>query len=258
VEDARLDGRRRRAPPRPGCAPEHHLEARTTCLADLLAHWSPDGDPQKAEELRAHPVVRELNIYADEWQNLLSRAQPRDARRRGIRMSVPRRSFDVVVLGSGPGGQKAAVQAAKLGKRVLVIERDATVGGECVHRGTIPSKTLRETAAAAARARNSACSRLATRKARPVEVASLMQRKERVLLHHERYIGGSSSATRSTSGAATDASCRPGRSRSPRSTAPLRVAVGTWVVIATARGRAIPPTCRSTTRTCSTATRSSR
>jgi NAD(P) transhydrogenase len=50
-----------------------------------------------------------------------------------------------VVIGSGPAGQKAAVQAAKAGKRVLVIEKGREPGGACVHRGTIPSKTLRET-----------------------------------------------------------------------------------------------------------------
>jgi NAD(P) transhydrogenase len=53
-------------------------------------------------------------------------------------------SFDVVVIGSGPAGQKAAIQAAKVGKRVAVIERDRRVGGSCVHTGTIPSKSLRE------------------------------------------------------------------------------------------------------------------
>jgi len=53
-------------------------------------------------------------------------------------------SFDVVVIGSGPAGQKAAIQAAKAGRRVAVIERDRQVGGSCVHRGTIPSKSLRE------------------------------------------------------------------------------------------------------------------
>jgi NAD(P) transhydrogenase len=52
--------------------------------------------------------------------------------------------FDVVVIGSGPAGQKAAIQAAKAGKRVAVIERDRRVGGSCVHTGTIPSKSLRE------------------------------------------------------------------------------------------------------------------
>ena len=52
--------------------------------------------------------------------------------------------FDVVVIGSGPAGQKAAIQSAKAGKRVAVIERDRQVGGSCVHTGTIPSKSLRE------------------------------------------------------------------------------------------------------------------
>jgi NAD(P) transhydrogenase len=52
--------------------------------------------------------------------------------------------FDVLVLGSGPGGQKAAVAAAKLGRRVAVVERDHMIGGVCINTGTIPSKTLRE------------------------------------------------------------------------------------------------------------------
>jgi NAD(P) transhydrogenase len=53
-------------------------------------------------------------------------------------------AFDVLVIGSGPAGQKAAIQAAKSGKRVAVMERDRHVGGACVHTGTIPSKALRE------------------------------------------------------------------------------------------------------------------
>ena len=52
--------------------------------------------------------------------------------------------YDLVVIGSGPGGQKAAVAAAKLGKSVAVIERGWMLGGVCVNTGTIPSKTLRE------------------------------------------------------------------------------------------------------------------
>ncbi|MCX8561531.1 Si-specific NAD(P)(+) transhydrogenase [Mycolicibacterium mucogenicum] len=52
--------------------------------------------------------------------------------------------FDLVVIGSGPGGQKAAIAAAKLGKSVAVIERGRMLGGVCVNTGTIPSKTLRE------------------------------------------------------------------------------------------------------------------
>ncbi len=51
---------------------------------------------------------------------------------------------DLLVIGSGPGGQKAAIAAAKLGRRVCVVERRHMVGGVCVNTGTIPSKTLRE------------------------------------------------------------------------------------------------------------------
>src|SRR4029077_13517391 len=54
------------------------------------------------------------------------------------------REYDLVVIGSGPGGQKAAIAAAKLGKSVAVIEHDRMLGGVCTNTGTIPSKTLRE------------------------------------------------------------------------------------------------------------------
>ena len=52
--------------------------------------------------------------------------------------------FDLVCIGSGPAGQRAAVQAAKLGQRAAVIEKRRCVGGVCIDTGTIPSKTLRE------------------------------------------------------------------------------------------------------------------
>jgi NAD(P) transhydrogenase len=56
----------------------------------------------------------------------------------------PDYEFDLVCIGSGPAGQRAAVQAAKLGKRVAVVERRRIVGGVCIDTGTIPSKTFRE------------------------------------------------------------------------------------------------------------------
>ena len=52
--------------------------------------------------------------------------------------------YDLVVIGSGPAGQKGAICAAKLRKKVAIIDRKKTIGGVCVHTGTIPSKTLRE------------------------------------------------------------------------------------------------------------------
>jgi NAD(P) transhydrogenase len=52
--------------------------------------------------------------------------------------------FDVIVLGSGPGGEGAAMRATKAGKRVAVVEKQREVGGHCTHRATIPSKALRQ------------------------------------------------------------------------------------------------------------------
>lgn len=56
----------------------------------------------------------------------------------------PESHYDLIVLGSGPSGQRAAIQAAKLKKRVAVVEQDSCVGGVCTNTGTIPSKSFRE------------------------------------------------------------------------------------------------------------------
>jgi NAD(P) transhydrogenase len=53
-------------------------------------------------------------------------------------------TYDLIVIGSGPAGQRAAIQGSKMGKRVAVIERREVLGGVCVNTGTIPSKTFRE------------------------------------------------------------------------------------------------------------------
>jgi len=63
---------------------------------------------------------------------------------KSIKSKVPDAQFDLVVIGSGPGGQRAAVQAAKTGKKVALIEKYHKMGGGCVHWGTLPSKSLRE------------------------------------------------------------------------------------------------------------------
>lgn len=52
--------------------------------------------------------------------------------------------YDLIVIGSGPAGQRAAIQAAKSGKRVALIEKQQEIGGVCINTGTIPSKTMRE------------------------------------------------------------------------------------------------------------------
>src|ERR1051325_9226348 len=57
---------------------------------------------------------------------------------------MPEFDYDLLVIGSGPAGQRAAIQAAKLDKRVAIVERRAVVGGVSINTGTIPSKTLRE------------------------------------------------------------------------------------------------------------------
>ena len=54
------------------------------------------------------------------------------------------RSYDLIVIGSGPAGQRAAIQAAKCGRKVVVVEQREVVGGACINTGTIPSKTMRE------------------------------------------------------------------------------------------------------------------
>src|SRR5580698_3138684 len=57
---------------------------------------------------------------------------------------TPMQSYDLIVIGSGPAGQRAAIQASKAGKRVALIEKREVIGGACINTGTIPSKTLRE------------------------------------------------------------------------------------------------------------------
>src|SRR5207253_303706 len=72
----------------------------------------------------------------------ISPAHPRRAETRSL---PAMREFDLLVIGSGPAGQKAAIQAAKLRKRVAVIEKESVLGGTCVNTGTLPSKTLKDT-----------------------------------------------------------------------------------------------------------------
>lgn len=95
--------------------------------------------------------------------------------------------FDVIVIGSGPSGQKAAVQAAKANKTVALIERDQYLGGACVHRGTIPSKTLRENALRVTHMRQNA--KLANFELdEDVEMSTLIDRLDLVVKAHDDYM----------------------------------------------------------------------
>lgn len=96
-------------------------------------------------------------------------------------------NFDLIVIGSGPAGQKAAIQAAKLDKKVALIERTREIGGSCVHRGTIPSKTLRENALRIKDMRmNAAIANFTLNEA--TELATLITRLEDVLSAHDEYM----------------------------------------------------------------------
>ncbi len=88
--------------------------------------------------------------------------------------------YDVVVIGSGPGGERAAATAAFFGKRVAVVEKNAALGGVSANTGTVPSKTLRETALA-----------LSGLKARQLYGVDLSLRREatiRDFMHHEQQV----------------------------------------------------------------------
>jgi len=90
-------------------------------------------------------------------------------------------SFDVVVLGGGPGGERAAIQAARAGKRVALVEREHVVGGMRVNWGTIPSKTLRESATFVHGLRHNKLDAIKVQIADTITIPELMYREQRVV-----------------------------------------------------------------------------
>jgi NAD(P) transhydrogenase len=96
--------------------------------------------------------------------------------------------YDVVVIGSGPAGERGAVQAASYGKRVALVEKEAVPGGACVNTGTIPSKALRETALAIAQARGRAAFGLELKLSGAVTIPQLMGRRDAVAAHEHQRI----------------------------------------------------------------------
>src|SRR5437868_15268488 len=98
-------------------------------------------------------------------------------------MPADAHDYDLVVIGAGPAGAAAAETAALFGKRVAIVERNPAVGGAAVNTGTIPSKTLRETALA--------ISGVKSRALIGVDVSVRREAKIEDLLRHERLVTAS-------------------------------------------------------------------
>ena len=95
--------------------------------------------------------------------------------------------YQIIIIGGGPSGHQAALTAARAQKRVLVVEQEVDVGGACVSNGTIPSKTLRETVAAMRQFGAKTANRFHVEVDSEMQVESLMTRKERVIVAHQKY-----------------------------------------------------------------------
>src|ERR1700753_1385018 len=100
---------------------------------------------------------------------------------------VQPKDFDLICLGSGPAGQKAAIQAAKAGYRACIVEREPLVGGSCLLSGTIPSKALREQALRYRRMQGSASS-LAVELRGDAPLSALLHGVDKVIAAQDRYL----------------------------------------------------------------------
>ena len=89
--------------------------------------------------------------------------------------------YDLIVIGSGPAGEKGAAQVAWFGKRVAIVERTPYPGGACVNTGTIPSKTLREAALLLSGFKQRELFGVDINVRRDGTLAGLMNRKEEVM-----------------------------------------------------------------------------
>lgn len=91
--------------------------------------------------------------------------------------------YDVLVIGAGPAGEKAAFQAVKLGKRVGLVTREDQLGGNCLHTATIPTKTLRETVVYIAGIKQRSLHGIKCTLRKNVTMEDLLRRKETVIQH---------------------------------------------------------------------------
>src|SRR5208282_4797368 len=99
----------------------------------------------------------------------------------------PPADFDLICLGSGPAGQKAAIQAAKAGFHAAIIEREAQMGGSCLLSGTIPSKALREQALRYRRTRGESTS-IEVQLHGDAPLSALLQGVDAVIASQDRYL----------------------------------------------------------------------
>ena len=100
------------------------------------------------------------------------------------------RHFDCAVIGSGPAGQKAAIQAAKLGKKTVVIEKSNVLGGAAINTGTIPSKALREAVVHLTGASHRGLFGESYRVKRNITIADLIFVSEQVIRHELDLVRG--------------------------------------------------------------------
>jgi len=106
-----------------------------------------------------------------------------------MRAAMKRRShYDAIVIGAGPAGWSAALQGSKLGLRVAVVERAAVVGGNCIHWGTVPSKTLRETIQKIVAVRDAGALGVRSAPSKRMSIHDLMRHKDAVTDQQTRTI----------------------------------------------------------------------
>ena len=179
VQDAASDWRNYRDSPHSdlaGTVNAAHILATHTMYPQLLARGHRARGPGIRETGR---IPRRAARDAREAR---SRPQPR-----GHMSMPPRADYDLICLGSGPAGQKAAIQAAKAGFRAAIVEREPQVGGSCLLSGTIPSKALREQALRYRRMRGEASS-LAVELRATRRLSALLQGVDAVIASQDRYL----------------------------------------------------------------------
>jgi len=150
-------------------------------------------------------------------------------------------SYDFVIIGSGPAGQQAAIEARKAGKSCLIVEKDRRLGGACVHKGTIPSKTLRETTVVMNRfqERNAAVCKIEL--ADNIRIQSLLASLDRVIAGHVEYMSARLErlGVEFTRGKAAFVSSHELEIRDPRGA--KRTVRGEFIVVATGSKPRRPP-----------------